>query len=135
MTWMLTGSEQKSEAEITCLVETLQSNDFDCRDLRGFNAHTEMQHFDNLESSLDECDPLRQDSWKESSVNILIPTREQNLSGNGQQFTVEGLFHRSLTAVIRVVFAEWAAIKMVSSHSVQTNLALSRIWKSTMSVQ
>ena len=109
MTWMLTGSGRKSEAEITRLAETLQSNDFDCRDLRGFNAHTEMRHFDNLESSLDESDPLRQDGWKESSVNILIPTRERNLSGNGQQFTIEGLFHRSLTAVIRAVFAEQAA--------------------------
>jgi len=109
MTWMLTGSKQKSEAEITRLAETLQSNDFDCRDLQGFNAHTEMWHFDNLESSLDERDPLQQDGWKESSVNILIPTREQNLSGNGQQFPIEGLFHRSLTAVICVVFTEWAA--------------------------
>ena len=58
MTWMLTGSRRKSEAEITRLAETLQSSDFDCRDLQGFNAHTEMQHFDNLESSLDEHDPL-----------------------------------------------------------------------------
>ena len=58
MTWMLTGSRRKSEAEITRLVETLQSSDFDCCDLQGFNAHTEMWHFDNLESSLDEHDPL-----------------------------------------------------------------------------
>jgi len=109
MTWMLTGSGRKSEAEITRLAETLQSDDFDRCDLQGFNAHTEMRHFDDLESSLDERDPFRQDGWKESSVNILIPTHEWNPSGNGQQFTIEGLFHRSLTDVIRAVFAEQAA--------------------------
>jgi len=38
MTWMLTGSKRKSEAEITRLAETLQSNDFDCCDLQGFNV-------------------------------------------------------------------------------------------------
>ena len=64
MTWMLTGSGQKSEAEITCLAETLQSDDFDRRDLQGFNAHTEMRHFDDLESSLDECDPFNKTAGK-----------------------------------------------------------------------
>ena len=105
MTWMMTGSKQKSEAEVTRLANMVQADDFDPHDLRGFNAHTEMKHFDRSESALDESNPLRQDGWRESSVDILIPTQERNPDGNGRQFTIGGLFYRSLTAVIRAVFA------------------------------
>ena len=106
MTWMMSGSRQKSEAEVTQLGNILQVDHFDPHDLQGFNAHTEMKHFDSSESTLDENNPLRQDGWKKSSVDILVPTQEHNPDGNGQQFTVEWLFHRPLTAVIRAVFAE-----------------------------
>ena len=58
MTWMMTGSRQKSEAEVTRLANMLQADDFDSHDLRGFNAHTEMKHFDSSESALDESNPL-----------------------------------------------------------------------------
>jgi len=109
MTWMMTGSRQKSEAEVTRLANMLQEDDFDPRDLQGFNAHTEMKHFDSSESALDESNPLRQDGWKESSVDIHVPTQERNPDGNGRQFTIGGLFHRPLTAVIRAVFAEKGA--------------------------
>jgi len=105
----MTGSRQKSEAEVTRLANMLQEDDFDPRDLQGFNAHTEMKHFDSSESALDESNPLRQDGWKESSVDIHVPTQERNPDGNGRQFTIGGLFHRPLTAVIRAVFAEKGA--------------------------
>ena len=58
MTWMMTGSKQKFEAEITRLANMLQADDFDSHDLRGFNAHTEMKHFDRSENTLDEGNPL-----------------------------------------------------------------------------
>jgi len=58
MNWMMTGSRHKSEAEITRLANMLQADDFDPRDLRGFNAHTEMKRFDNSEIALDESNPL-----------------------------------------------------------------------------
>jgi len=35
-----------------------------------------------------------------------VPTQEPNPDGNGRQFTIGGLFHRSLTAVIRAVFTD-----------------------------
>jgi len=54
MNWMLTGSRQKSEAEVTQLTNILQADDFNPHDLQGFNAHTQMKFFDELESSLDE---------------------------------------------------------------------------------
>ncbi|KIM61037.1 hypothetical protein SCLCIDRAFT_26188 [Scleroderma citrinum Foug A] len=107
MTWMLMGSGQKSEAEVTRLVhEVIQAEDFDRTHFHGFNAHTEMNRFDKSE---DATSVDLQDGWKESPVDILVPTREQNPDGNGQPFTIPGLFHRSLTSVIRAVFAEKAA--------------------------
>ena len=80
---MMTRSKQKSEAEVTQLANILQADDFDLHDLRGFNAHTEMKRFDRSESALDESNPLRQDGWRESSVDILVPTQERNPDGNG----------------------------------------------------
>ncbi|KIJ58628.1 hypothetical protein HYDPIDRAFT_102299, partial [Hydnomerulius pinastri MD-312] len=110
MMWMLTGSRQKSETEVTRLVnEVLQAKDFDIQDLQGFNAHTEMKRFDTSETSLAEHDAFRKDGWKESAVDILVPTREHNTNGNGQLFTIPGLLHRPLTAVICAAFAEKAA--------------------------
>lgn len=61
MTWMMTGTRQKSEAKVTRLASMLQADDFDTHDLCGFNAHTEMKHFDHSESALDESNPLWQD--------------------------------------------------------------------------
>ena len=106
MTWVLTGSGQKSEAEVTRLVhEVIQAEDFDRTHFHGFNAHTKMNCFDKSE---DATSVDLQDGWKESPVDILVPTRERNPDGNGQPFTIPGLFHRSLTGVIHAIFAEKA---------------------------
>ena len=106
MTWMMTGTKQKSEAEVTWLANMLQSDNFDPHDLQGFNAHTKMKHFDRSESVLDESNPLWQDGWRESLVDILVPTQEHNLDGNGWWFTIGGLFHWPLTTVFHSVFAD-----------------------------
>jgi len=72
MTWMMTGSGQKSEAEVTRLVhDVVQAEDFDRTHFHGFNAHTEMNRFDKSESATSAG---LQDGWKESSVDILVPT-------------------------------------------------------------
>ena len=133
MTWMMTGSRIKSEAEVTRLVdEVLKSEDFDCDHFIGFNAHTEMKHFDKSEIAPgDESGitlNLAQDGWKESTISISVPTRERCASGNGQEFTIPGLFHRSLTGVICAVFAEKAAKWFHLTP-------FRRIWKSSLSGQ
>ena len=107
-------SRIRSEAEVTCLVhEVIKSEDFDHNHFTGFNAHTEMKHFDKSKITPgDESDStldLAQDAWKESTVSILVPTREQCAGGNGQEFAIPGFFHHSLTSVICVVFTEKAA--------------------------
>ena len=46
------------------------------------------------------------DRWCQTPVDILVPTREQSQAGNGQRFTIEGLYHQSILDIIRNVFAE-----------------------------
>ena len=110
MSWKLTGSNRKSEAEVTRLVkEVLMAEDFSVKDLQGFNAHTEMKSFDTSEATLDSNDVFRRDGWRESAVDISVPTREPNPNGNGQLFTIPGFHYRPLTAVIHSVFSESAS--------------------------
>ncbi|KAG1811520.1 uncharacterized protein BJ212DRAFT_1483770 [Suillus subaureus] len=101
---------QLSEAKVTQLVkEVLSVEDFSVQDLNGFNAHTEMGHFDLSEASLDDNDIFQRDSWKETAAEILVLTRERNPSGNGQPFTVPGFQYCPLTAMIRAAFSEAAS--------------------------
>ena len=107
MNWRLTGSAQKSSAEVNRLVrEVIQAEDFNILELDGFNAHTETSRLDAAERALPEDDPFGTDQWKTINVEISIPTRKENPEGNGRAFYVEGLRYRPLTSVIRAVFAE-----------------------------
>ena len=130
MTWMMTGSRQKSEDEVTHLIhEVIQAEDFDRTHLDQFNARTQLRKFDNSENAPGEDSTnLRQDSWRESSVCILVPTQEQNPDGNGQPFKISGLFHCPLTGVIRAAFAEQAARWFHFTP-------FKHIWKSVKTVQ
>lgn len=77
MTWMMTDSRQKSEAEVTHLVhEVINLDGFNHHHFNGFNTHTQMKHFDRSENDVDQHDANLQDGWKESSVNISVPTWE-----------------------------------------------------------
>jgi hypothetical protein len=54
MTWMLTGSNQTSHAQATRLVkDILSAEDFRIKDVKGFNAYTEMGCLDSSEAQLD----------------------------------------------------------------------------------
>ncbi|KIM54557.1 hypothetical protein SCLCIDRAFT_31001 [Scleroderma citrinum Foug A] len=107
MNWRLTGSAQKSSAEVNRLVrEVIQAEDFNILELDGFNAHTETSCLDAAERALPEDDPFGIDQWKTTNVEISVPTREKNPEGNGRAFCVEGLRYRPLTSVVRAVFAE-----------------------------
>ncbi|KAH7919760.1 hypothetical protein BV22DRAFT_1022401 [Leucogyrophana mollusca] len=98
LSWKMTGNIHKSEAEVTCLVnDIIKVDDFSIKDLRDFNAHTKMKHFDASEEVLNPKDMFQRDGWKEADVEILVPTRERNPTGNGKPFSVSGFFYCSLT--------------------------------------
>ncbi|KIK14700.1 hypothetical protein PISMIDRAFT_17112 [Pisolithus microcarpus 441] len=110
MTWMLTGSKQKSDAEVNRLVScVITADDFWPEDLRHFNARTELKRFDASEEDLQSDHIFRKDGWMETSVSIEVPTRDRDPDGNGQTFTVSSFFYRKLTAVIETAFSDCAS--------------------------
>jgi hypothetical protein len=112
MTWTLQGQAQKTFREVTRLVkEVVFAPDFDREELRGFDAHASGAVLDGAQQAQPNDDPLTQDRWRHTSVNIPIPTRQKNPAGNEKMFTVDGFSYRRLTDVIRATFADPAAHK------------------------
>ncbi|KAF7372464.1 C2H2-type domain-containing protein [Mycena venus] len=102
MSWLNTGSSQKSEAEATRLVEeVINAPDFSREDLRGFNAHRENLRFDKAASG---NAPWTRDGWKEVEVEIEIPSGVKDKPP--LSFKVPGLHHRSIVEVIKTAFAD-----------------------------
>ena len=107
MRWKATGSNLKSDAEITRLVhEVIEAPDFDIQDLSNFNASREASRFDAVEKEIPPEDVFAVDRWKRTSIDISVPTRENKKEGNGRTFSVDGLLYRPILDVIRAVFAE-----------------------------
>lgn len=101
MTWMSSGSHQKSQAEVMRLVrDVIQAEDFNPEDLDGFSVRRCMRALDN-EASKETVFP---DDWVEADVNINIPTKSRD--DQGQSFRVPGFHYRPLVAVIRSAFAD-----------------------------
>ncbi|KAF7372504.1 hypothetical protein MVEN_00112300 [Mycena venus] len=102
MSWLNTGSNQKSEAEATRLVdEVINAPDFSREDLRGFNTHRENLRFDKAASS---DTPWTRDGWKKVEVEIEIPLGVKDKSP--LSFKVPSLHHRSIVEVIKTTFAD-----------------------------
>ncbi|KAJ7140771.1 hypothetical protein C8R44DRAFT_726491 [Mycena epipterygia] len=105
MSWLNTGSNQKSEAETTCFIdEVIHAPDFSPEDLWGFSAHRENQLFDKASS---DKVPWTRDGWKELQVEIEIPLGVKNEATH--PFTIPGLHRRSIVEVIKSAFADVSA--------------------------
>lgn len=129
MSWMKSGSRQKSMDEVTWLARTiLMAEDFCPADLLEFNAYMEMKQFDVSEKEHDADHPFRKDGWIEVLLTISIPTCEQNLISNGRPFTILSFFHRKLTAVMEAAFSDRTAKWF---HM----MPFRWIWRSTLSGQ
>jgi hypothetical protein len=66
---------------------------------------------DGAQQAQPNDDPLTQDCWQYTSVNIPIPTRQKNPVGDEKMFTVDGFSYRPLTDVICATFTDAAAHK------------------------
>jgi hypothetical protein len=70
---MNSGSNKKSEVEVTCLVkEVMLSEDFDLQHLDNFSVWRSLQELDKDPSGRQISFP---DNWKQASVTIKIPTK------------------------------------------------------------
>ncbi|KAG1724223.1 hypothetical protein EDD22DRAFT_961842 [Suillus occidentalis] len=84
MSWMMTGSSQKSQAEVTRLVkDVLQADDFNIHDLKHFDAHTEMRRFDAAEDSAPKTSLLEGDGWSKLMWRLWFPQRRRIATGMG----------------------------------------------------
>ncbi|KIK75785.1 hypothetical protein PAXRUDRAFT_784545 [Paxillus rubicundulus Ve08.2h10] len=72
----------------------------------GFNVHTETKCFDASERVHNPDDIFSADGWKETTVEIQVPTREKCPEGNGKPFLIKGLMYRPLMSVIQAGFSE-----------------------------
>jgi hypothetical protein len=110
MHWANSGSNSKSEAEVTRLVaDVISSDDFRATDLAGFNAHRENKVLDDSDKVKPGDAPWVKDGWVETAVDIEIPAGVRNAPS--RKFSVPGLHHRSIVQVIKAAFAEVTALQ------------------------
>jgi hypothetical protein len=102
MSWMNSGSHQKSETEVQRLVKhVIQADDFDIKHLEGFSVRSSLRDLDRDDGEEKITFP---DDWIETDVSIDIPTK---LREEGpQKYTIPGFHYRPLVEVIRAAFAD-----------------------------
>ena len=105
MSWQLTGTNQKSNAELTRLVkEVIRAPDFKIADLAEFNTS---KRLDTEGTGVaDVAGAFGCDGWKEAKLEISIPIREIQKEDCGRSFAIPGLMYRSLVSVIQAAFSE-----------------------------
>ena len=98
MQWFNSRSHQKSAGETERLVwEVICVEDFDSQDLAGFNICSQNKILDASEGQTLHSG----DGWKESSVDIDLPTGIKGLETGQKIFTISGLHHQSLLSVLK----------------------------------
>ncbi|KAG2737572.1 hypothetical protein P692DRAFT_201672840, partial [Suillus brevipes Sb2] len=102
MSWMNSGSHQKSETEVQRLVkDVIQADDFNIKHLEGFSVRSSLRDLDRDDGEEKITFP---DDWIETDVTIDIPTK---LREEGpQKYTIPGFHYRPLVEVIRAAFAD-----------------------------
>jgi hypothetical protein len=103
MTWMNSGSYQKSQTEVMRLVkDVIQADDFNPKDLDEFSVRKCVHALDNDGSQ--ETAIIFPDDWVETDVNLNIPTKSKN--DQGISFSVKGFHYRPLVEVIHSAFSD-----------------------------
>ncbi|KAG2032650.1 hypothetical protein BDR03DRAFT_935890 [Suillus americanus] len=102
MTWMNSGSHQKSETEVMHLVkDVIHAEDFNPRDLEGFSVRRSLH-------ALDDHGEHRAvtflDDWVELDITLDIPTKSKD--DPSRSFSIPGFYYRPLVAVIRSAFTD-----------------------------
>jgi hypothetical protein len=99
---MNSGSNQKSETEVTRLVkEVILADDFDIKHLEDFSVRKSLRELDNNPRGRKIEFP---DDWIQANVTIKIPTKSKE--DDAIPFSVPGLHFRPLIEVIRSAFTD-----------------------------
>ncbi|KAG2064842.1 hypothetical protein BDR04DRAFT_1162109 [Suillus decipiens] len=120
MTWMNSGSHQKSEAEVSHLVkDVIQAEDFNLRDLDVFSVRKSLRALDhNNKGEKGTCTFL--DDWLEADITLDIPIKSKD--DPSKLLTILRFHYQSLLGVICSVFMEIQA-------DVFYLLPFKRLWK------
>jgi hypothetical protein len=101
MTWMNSGSHQKSEAEVSRLVkDVIQANDFNPSDLDGFSVRRSLQALDDNRKK----ETIFPDDWLQTDVTLDIPTKSKD--DPSRLFSISAFHYCPLLGVIRSAFAD-----------------------------
>ena len=108
MNWVNSGSNLKTEAEITRLgQEVLSSPDFRVEELESFNARRENKRMDQAFSAVAPSAPFSGDGWHEVKVDIDVPVASRaKPSPASRTFSIPGLHFRPLVEVIKAAWGE-----------------------------
>lgn len=110
MHWMNTGSQNKSEAEMNRLVETVLSHpEFNLADAADFSARREGAVLDKSDDKKAGAAPFLADGWTESQVDISVPLGTKDSRGRSAPFRVPGLHHRSLISIMKAALVDESA--------------------------
>jgi hypothetical protein len=102
MTWMNSGSHQKSETEVMCLVkDVIQAKDFSVKDLDGFSVRRSLRV---LDGGGGEGAVKFPDDWLETDITLDIPTKSKD--DQSESYVIPGFHYRPLVSVICSAFAD-----------------------------
>jgi len=101
MTWMNSGSHQKSETEVACLVaDVIQAEDFNPSDLDDFSVRRNLRVLDNVGKET----VMFPDDWLETDITLDIPTKSKD--DPSVSFNIPSFHYRPLVGVICSAFAD-----------------------------
>lgn len=138
----MTGPHAKSAPKVNHLVkDVLQAPDFGPEDLQGFNVQAQIAQLDAATKQLPSGDPIGQDKWKCTNVEIIMPTREKSQAGNfGQPFSIHGLWYQPIMDVVHSVFTKrslqafhltpFKKVRQCPTVRLHTHILLQKVWKS-----
>ena len=85
--------------------DVIGSKNFNVIDIEGFSARQENKCLDECEQE-DFATPYSHDGWMESNVQISIPTGLKDKDELGQQFSIPGLQHCSIFAIMMAALTD-----------------------------
>ncbi|KAG2053732.1 hypothetical protein BDR06DRAFT_972033 [Suillus hirtellus] len=121
MAWMHSGSHQKSETEVSCLVkDVIWAEDFNPSDLDGFTVKRSLHALDNGGK---ETVTFPND-WLKMDITLDIPTKLKD--NQSTAFIIPGFHYQPLVGIIRLAFAD---IQANAFHL----LPFKRLWRDPLS--
>ncbi|KAJ8589808.1 hypothetical protein M405DRAFT_899068 [Rhizopogon salebrosus TDB-379] len=107
MAWLYSGTPQKSNAEAIRLARYTSHPSFRGEETFGFNPAREAKLLDKF--LLDKSNPFREEhGWHQSTVKIRLPKERKSWTSEAHapELEVPGVYHRSLTSIIRSTFED-----------------------------